>query len=221
MQNVSYLLLCATLLGGLTVPTMAESTKPRQAEYHPEKRIEALKKNLSLSDEQVAQIKDILGQPTANNSMKPDERRTKFKAVETKIVAILTPEQKIKYDLFKTELKTKTKAEFHAKAMGRIKKELNLTDDQSEKVSKVLSTYQDDLMNVVKSDPNLSESKAQFTAAKNRRNEALGTILTADQMTQFKKIKKHDATHPAPVDKDPTIPISRDGRIGRYLFHHR
>ncbi len=204
MHYASYFLLCAILLGGLTVPTMAESTE-HQREFHPEKRIDELKKNLSLSDEQVAQIKDIVGQPTSK-SMKPDERRAKFKDIETKIVAILTPEQKVKYDQFKVELKTKAKAEFHAKAMDRLKMELKLTDAQSDQVSKILSTYQDDIMKVIKSDPKLSDSKSQFTAARNQRNEALEAILTADQIKKFKKIKKHDADHHAPGDAPGTAP---------------
>ena len=202
MNNLLYALLCSSLIAGLSMPTFADGhRKGMSPEKRIEQRIEDLKKNLALTDDQIAQIKTILDQsvPKPDTRLTPAERKAKFDEVETKIIAILTPDQKSKYDQYKSEFKTKTKTEFHAKAVERLKNDLKLTNDQTEKVSKILATYQDDIMKVVKNDPKLSESKEQFAAARNQRNEALEAVLTDEQMKQF---KKRHAVGPA-KDKPP------------------
>jgi Spy/CpxP family protein refolding chaperone len=74
----------------------------------PERRLEMLKHRLNLSDDQTAQVKSIFeGQRAkmealhSNTSMDPQDRRAQMMAIrqdgEAKIGAILTPEQKSKY----------------------------------------------------------------------------------------------------------------------------
>ncbi len=75
----------------------------------PERRVEMLKRHLNLSDDQTAQIKSIFeGQRAkmealhSNTSLSEQDRRAQMKAIhedgEVKIHAVLTPDQKTKYD---------------------------------------------------------------------------------------------------------------------------
>ncbi len=75
----------------------------------PERRLEMLQKHLNLTDDQTAQMKTILeGEKAkaeairANTSLEPRDRRAQMMAVhedsEAKIHAILTPDQKTKFD---------------------------------------------------------------------------------------------------------------------------
>lgn len=83
-----------------------------------EKRLEEMKTNLSLTDEQVAQIKTIREEQMASMktimddaSLSKEDKREKAKplkeAADEKIVAILTPEQKTKWEEGKKNRKNK------------------------------------------------------------------------------------------------------------------
>jgi periplasmic protein CpxP/Spy len=75
----------------------------------PEHRLTILQKRLNLTTDQTAQLKSILDGQMAktealrsNKELAPQDRRTQMMAIhedsDTKIHAILTPEQKTKYD---------------------------------------------------------------------------------------------------------------------------
>jgi protein CpxP len=80
-----------------------------EGRFGPERRLEMMKKHLNLSDDQTAQAKSILdGQRVkmeavrSNTSLSEQDRRSQMKVIhedeDVKIHAILTPDQKTKYD---------------------------------------------------------------------------------------------------------------------------
>jgi protein CpxP len=88
----------------------------------PERRVEMLQKRLSLSDDQTAQVKEIFDGQRAkmealnsNTSLTPQDHRAQMKAIredgDAKIHAILTPEQKTKYD--EMEARMRERAQDH------------------------------------------------------------------------------------------------------------
>jgi Spy/CpxP family protein refolding chaperone len=92
---------------------------------NPERRLEMLQKHLNLSDDQAAQVKSVWeGERAkaealrANTSLAPQDRRAQIMAVhedgEAKIHAILTPDQKTKYD----ELEARMREHRHGRPEG-------------------------------------------------------------------------------------------------------
>jgi Spy/CpxP family protein refolding chaperone len=121
MFRAAAILLCA---GGLMVsaamaqqpqdappPDGAMQGPPPGGGWHggPEHRVEMLQKHLNLTSDQTAQLKSILDGERAkaeavrsNTALAPQDRRAQMMAIhedgEAKVHAILTPEQKTKYD---------------------------------------------------------------------------------------------------------------------------
>jgi protein CpxP len=117
MMQAAVLALCTTALS--TVPMMAQdTTTPAQTQggggqgggrMSPERQLEMMTTQLSLTPDQVTQVKaindDTTKQTTAlrgDSSLDQDARRAKMmdirKASQTKIRALLTDDQKTKYD---------------------------------------------------------------------------------------------------------------------------
>jgi Spy/CpxP family protein refolding chaperone len=205
MPGFLYLILCGVLIAGLSAPAFADSDHPGPKGPRIEQRIEELKSHLNLSDDQIQQIKDILTK-SAPDKAPPKERFSEFKAAEAKIAAVLTPEQKIKYDQFKAEIRTKNKTEMHAKTMEHLKAELKLTDEQTEKVSKILATFQDEMIAISKSDPKMSEGRDQMKIARTKRETELKNVLTAAQMDQLKAMKEHHKPGHPPEHRPDEFP---------------
>ena len=76
---------------------------------NPERRVEMLQKHLRLTDDQTAQVKSIFGEERSkmealrsNTALAPQDKRAQMMAIhedgDAKIHAVLTPEQKTKYD---------------------------------------------------------------------------------------------------------------------------
>ncbi len=111
--QAAFLALCATTV--YTTPMMAQDPQPQQqgggggGRFSPERQLEALTTQLSLTPDQVTKVKAI-NEDTAkqsqalrgDSSLDQDARRAKMmdirKASQDKIKAILTDDQKTKYD---------------------------------------------------------------------------------------------------------------------------
>lgn len=82
-----------------------------QRQITPEKRIEMrlerLKTELSLTEEQVPKVKELLVQQDALRNLKPEERNAGFRELQTKMDALLTPEQKEKQKAMQEERRKK------------------------------------------------------------------------------------------------------------------
>lgn len=76
-------------------------------EKRVEMRLQRLKTDLSLTDEQLPKIKELLMQQEELRNVKPEERRDAHQAIQAKINEILTPEQKEKQKAMQKERKKK------------------------------------------------------------------------------------------------------------------
>jgi protein CpxP len=121
MMRTAAVALCALgLSAGMAMAQDAPPPPPQQGGQtqgpppggrggNPERRLEMLQKRLNLTDDQTTQMKAIMGDERSktealrsNTALTPQDRRTQMMAIhqdgETKIHALLTPEQKTKYD---------------------------------------------------------------------------------------------------------------------------
>jgi Spy/CpxP family protein refolding chaperone len=96
--------------------TGTEAKPPRHQMPSIEDKLDRMKKNLDLTDDQVAKLKEVFEgqkaamQPIASDkSLSPKERREKMKPLmeetKTKINAILTPEQQAKFEAARKDRK--------------------------------------------------------------------------------------------------------------------
>ena len=74
------------------------------------KRVDHMKKDLSLTDDQAKQIKDILDNTHATADA---DRKALREKTDQKIEAVLTPEQKAKFEDHKAKMKDKMKHRHH------------------------------------------------------------------------------------------------------------
>lgn len=123
------ILLCAVgLAAGSAMAQQDAPPPPHDGEMHgppggpggrgfgPERRIEMLQKRLNLSTDQTAQLKTIFSEERtksealrSNESLSREDRRSQMMAIhedgETKLHAVLTPEQKTKYDEMEAKMR--------------------------------------------------------------------------------------------------------------------
>ena len=82
----------------------------------PERRLDMLQKRLNLTTDQTAQLKTIFGDERgkmeglrSNTALSREDRRSQMMAIheegETKFLAVLTPEQKTKYDEMEAKMR--------------------------------------------------------------------------------------------------------------------
>ena len=88
-------------------------------------------------------------------------------------------------------------------ALDRMKKKLDLSDDQTAKLNKILDVYQNEMLRIVQADAKLSESKARFQEARETRDDQISTVLSPDQFRRYKQMKHQFAPPPPPGDEDP------------------
>lgn len=103
-------LLLAILFATALQVASAQETAPQQqisSEKRIEMRLERLKTELALTDEQLPKIKELLMQQDGLRDRKPEERRAAFQEIQTKMDAILTPEQKEKQKALQEERRKK------------------------------------------------------------------------------------------------------------------
>ncbi|HNR19947.1 MAG: hypothetical protein IPJ79_02160 [Bacteroidetes bacterium] len=103
-------LLSAIIFATSLQVAIAQETAP-QRQITPEKRIEMrlerLKTELSLTEEQLPKVKELLTQQDALRDLKPEERSAGFREIQTKMDALLTPEQKEKQKTLQEERRKK------------------------------------------------------------------------------------------------------------------
>lgn len=96
---------------------------------NPERRLEMLQKHLNLTDDQTAQMKAIFeGQRAkmeavhSNTALAPQDRHAQMMAIredgEAKIHAILTPEQKTKFDVMQARMREREQEHRRGGAQG-------------------------------------------------------------------------------------------------------
>ncbi|HEY5745624.1 MAG TPA: hypothetical protein VIU12_06090 [Chryseolinea sp.] len=174
-------------------------------------RFEKMKTDLALTDAQYASIKSIdakyNNKRTAlknDSAQTRDAKGTAYKTMRTdennEIVALLTPEQKTKWDKLKTEHGEKRKEHFQKiseQREAKLKSTLGLSDDQSQKMKTVNQQFMEKFTTLRKSD---TKDKSAFEKLKTDHEAALKGILTPEQFQKWTTMKadmrkKHGHEH--------------------------
>jgi uncharacterized membrane protein len=170
-------------------------------------RLEHMKTVLSLNDHQYASIKDI--------NKKYDERRKAFKSQtpegqanheairslrgeeRREVEAVLSPEQKTKWEIYRKEQAEKRKAlgESHRRERAeKMKTELGLSDDQAKKMQELHSSFRSEIqkMNIEKGD---RKNNKAFQKAKAEHDAAVRSILTPEQYQKWTDMRVEKKGH--------------------------
>jgi Spy/CpxP family protein refolding chaperone len=158
--------------------------------------------DLNLSEEQKAKFKTLnsehhkqMAELKKQDNITVKESREKMEALRkdhhAKVQALLTPEQKTRFEKNKEERKAKT-GEI-GKARGeRMKKELNLTDEQSAKLDASRKKMKDKMQSI-RNDKSLTEEQVKEKSKELRKQqmESMKSILTEEQLKKMKEGRKH------------------------------
>lgn len=174
-------------------------------------RFEKMKTDLALTDAQYASIKSIdTKYNNKRDALKNDSAQTReakgaaFKTMRTdeenEIAALLTPDQKTKWDQLKTEHGEKRKEHFQKiseQREAKLKSTLGLSDDQSQKMKAVNQQFMEKFGALRKSD---TKDKAAFEKLKTDHEAAIKDILTPEQFQKWSTMradmrKKHGHEH--------------------------
>ena len=156
---------------------------------------------LNLTDSQKEQMKAIradfgkqLAELKKNDNISVKEYRSKMEALrnenKNKIQGVFTPEQKAQIEKMKEEAKAKHAEQAKARA-EKFKKDLNLSDEQSAKLSQ-LRDNTSAKMKALHENKSLSseEKKEQFKALVKAQHEEFKAVLTPEQLQKMEELKK-------------------------------
>lgn len=145
----------------------------------------------ALNEEQHKQMAELKKQDNITVKESRERMETLRKEHREKFQALLTPEQKTQLEKNRQERKVKTQD--RSKAFGeRMKKELNLTDEQSAKLNenrKIMS----EKMQALRNDKSLTEEQAKEKSKELRKEqmEKMKSILTEEQLKKMQERKHH------------------------------
>jgi len=158
--------------------------------------------DLNLSEEQKATLKALhtehekqIADLKKQDNISVKESREKMEALRkeqhAKFQALLTPEQKAIIEKKKDERKAKM-GEMGKEHGERMKKELNLTEEQSAKLDASRKKMHEK-MQAIRNDKSLTEEqqKEQRKALRKEQMENLKSILTEEQLKKMKEGRKH------------------------------
>lgn len=158
---------------------------------------------LNLSDDQKSEMKvindDFKQQMTdlkkSEDKITVTEWKSKMATIRKdhheKVEKVLTDEQKASLKNMRKEHGNRFRQNKHNR-MDRMKKELNLTDDQSAAIQKSLDESMQK-MKAVHDDKSLSDDKkkALYKVHREQQEESMKSILTPDQWNKFQEMKKN------------------------------
>jgi Spy/CpxP family protein refolding chaperone len=145
----------------------------------------------ALNDEHHKQMAELKKQDNITVKESREKREALRKDHHAKVLALLTPEQKTQMDKKKEEHKTKMGE--MGKARGeRMKKELNLTDEQSAKFDESRKKTAEK-MRSIRDDKSLTEEQVKEKSKELRKQQmqSMKSILTEEQLKKMKESRKH------------------------------
>jgi len=158
-------------------------------------------KELNLSTDQKAQLKSShesykqqLGELNKNEAITVKESRDRKDALrkwqKEKMMAILTPAQKIKLEQIKNNRQARHEA-MAAKRLDKMKAKLNLSDEQVAKISTAKQAEHEQFKAITQND-NLSrlQKKDQVMALREQNKNNFKSILTPEQISKMEEMKK-------------------------------
>jgi Spy/CpxP family protein refolding chaperone len=187
----------------------AFAANPLQAQkhqHHKAEKLEEMQKELGLSEAQMekiraaAEVRDdkirAARQKMRENNQEP---RGEIKAARitfrSEVEALLTPEQKAKYEALKAEQKDPAKRA--AKQAKKMKEQLNLSDEQTQKVEAAATTFHQKMQALnpdtepdEDEDEEMSEKRAERKALRQAFDAELKAIFTPEQ---YQKWQEHKA----------------------------
>ncbi|GEO11059.1 Spy/CpxP family protein refolding chaperone [Segetibacter aerophilus] len=158
---------------------------------------------LNLTDAQKAQMKTInenfrqqMQDLKKQGNIAVDQQKQRREAIakdhREKIAAILTPEQKEQFSKYAKDFKEGRKEGGRENKFNDITKDLNLTPDQSAKISSINSSFKTSLENI-KQNASVSEDekKEQMKKLMKQHRSDMEALLTNDQKEQLKSRQKN------------------------------
>lgn len=178
-----------------------------------QERMKQMAEQLNLTDEQKEKIKAVYQEEgekmralREDQSLSPDEKRTKFRemfqALEAKTKPILTPEQQEKWQKLRPQGGGSDGAGGNLRErMQHMAQELNLTDEQKEKLKTALAE-QGEKMRELRDNQSLSpeEKRAKFREMNEGIEAKLKPILTPEQFEKWQKLRPQ----PGPQRRRPS-----------------
>jgi Spy/CpxP family protein refolding chaperone len=158
---------------------------------------------LNLSSDQKAQIKSIndnfrqqMQDLHKQENLTIDEQRQRREALvkehKEKIDAVLTPDQRKQADASRAEFKAQRKEGRGANRLDELTKNLNLTPEQSSKISDLNATLKTNIKDI-RQNASLSEDqkREQIKSLMKKHRSDVETLLTSDQKEQLKNNLKN------------------------------
>ncbi len=189
MKNTLFFILLA-----VSVSCLAPSCPAADLSPQAEERIQMMRKGLDLSDDQVAQLREIVADTETQHSssnvkdaeFKHDavrKERTKRESTSTRILSILTPDQKIRFQ------------EMHNSRPNRqmleLKNKLSLTNEQVQAVEAIILSSRSEMEALQRSGG--KDNKKQHKAMKRIMDDQakqIEQILTPGQKQAFKVLRR-------------------------------
>lgn len=175
----SYILAAGLSLLMLAVPALAQGPGGHGPGRDPGKMVERLKSELSLTDQQVAQLTPLFQEQQARH-------KARFEAMKAQLDSVLTPEQKARLEQLKAERKEKWANRKPGEGRGERKahgskgemakqfaEKLGLTADQQARLQQMR-------------EQGMQEMKAEREAFQAR----LAQVLTPDQKAKWDELKQ-------------------------------
>jgi len=191
----------------------------------PRPNLDRLQSELSLTDDQVAQIdaiitgtRDLLTpihEQVRDGSLTREEARTQIEAIrddkKTQIEAVLTTEQAEQF----AELRQQHGRQFNRQRLADF---LNLTDDQVAQIKAFMQTRKDELQSIREQVEagmlTREEARTQLQALRKSERDQITALLNADQLVKFNSLQQHSqfGFGPRGFGRGPRGDFQRPGR---------
>ena len=171
-------------------------------DHRPPPRIDRLQEALGLTDDQVAQIEQIvessrdarttIHEQVRDGTLTREEAREQFEAIreddKTRIEAVLTEEQRTQFE----ELRAEHGRQFNRRSLRDI---LNLTDEQAEQFETIMQGIRDQIHDiraqVESGELTREEARDQLQTLRESERDQLTAILDDDQLALFGRVLNH------------------------------
>lgn len=202
MKNIMILAVAMTL--SVSVSAQRSVRTQRSPEEIAARKTERMQRELDLSGEQLATIRDINAQHASriaairlDSAREKEIVRSEVRSIRLKhqeeIAKVLTPEQKTKWETLKKERRAQAaqrKGNGKHDRRSAVKEKLSLSDEQAGKLNAAQNEFRDKLRAVRADSTITTESKtAKFTALKAAHEDKVRTILTEEQFAQWTEMK--------------------------------
>ena len=186
MQSILFSMIAAALLA-TAMPATAQKA-PRDPEARIDRRIEQMDERLDLTEAQESEIRRILAEHAAEMEPRRREMRAHREGLDAAIKDVLTPEQREIYGKARDERIGRMGARMDH--MARMAEELNLSEDQKERLKVLHQAHRETMQNWREANPEATaeERKAFFETQREAMHESLQSVLSSDQLRKLEQM---------------------------------